>query len=160
MMMSRRTALALSLAALTPRLPQAADQAPLAVLEAWARATPPGARTAAAYLTLANPGRETDRLVGVWTDAAGRVELHTHEITEGVARMQAVEGLDIPAGGRLVLQPDGAHLMLFGLRRPLNPGDRLVLTLRFAKAGEMAVTAQVLAPGSGGPAQPPHHHPS
>lgn len=161
MNLTRRLVLASPLAALLPPVALAADPAPVTVLEAWARATPPGARTAAAYLTITNPGREADRLIGVSSEASERVELHTHEMAGGVARMRMVDSLDIPAGGQLVLQPDGAHLMLVGLRQALEPGGQLVLTLRFAKAGEIPVTAPVLALGSAGPAapHPPHHHP-
>lgn len=161
MILTRRIVLALPVAALVPPVARAAELASVTVLEAWARATPPGARTAAAYLTITNPGREADRLIGASTEASERVELHAHEMAGGIARMRMVESLDIPAGGQLALQPDGAHLMLVGLRRALEPGGQLVLNLRFARAGDIPVTAPIVAPGSAGPAapHPPHHHP-
>jgi copper(I)-binding protein len=100
------------------------------VEEAWARATPPGARTGAIYLTLVNDG-ETDSLVAAATDAADRAELHTHVHENGMMAMRQVETIEVPAGGQARLKPHGDHVMLFGLRGPLVAGEVLRLTLQF-----------------------------
>jgi periplasmic copper chaperone A len=59
--------------------------------------------------------------------------------------MQPVARVEIPAGGSLRLEPGGYHLMLVGLRKDLSAGDTIELSLRFEKAGEVTVTAQVRA---------------
>jgi periplasmic copper chaperone A len=121
----------------------------------WARATPPAARTGAAYLTIINPSREPDRLVGASSPAAAQAELHTH-ISEGnVTRMQQLQAVDIPAGGRVSFAPGGLHVMLVNLQTPLRDGTQFPLTLRFARAGEITIevpvsrNAPISAPASG-----------
>ena len=104
--------------------------AEIAIEEAWARATPPGARTGAIYLTLVNDGA-ADALVGADTEAADRAELHTHVHENGMMAMREVEAIAVPAGGTARLEPHGDHVMLFGLRGPLVAGEVLRLTLDF-----------------------------
>jgi copper(I)-binding protein len=124
----------------------------LAVVDAWARATPPGAGVAAAYLTIDNAGGEADRLLGASSDAAGRVEVHETRRDGELMRMRKAEPLDIPARERVVFGPGGLHVMLMELKEPLRQGDTLSLTLRFEHAGEVRVQASILA----GDATDPH----
>jgi periplasmic copper chaperone A len=112
-------------------------------IEAWARATPPGASVGAAYLIVRNEGDKDDRLVGAASPAAESVEAHETVDENGVARMRPLEGASIPAGGALVMRPGGAHLMLMGLAAPLREGSSFKLTLTFERAGKMTVEAQV-----------------
>jgi copper(I)-binding protein len=49
----------------------------LRIVKPYARATPPGAATAGAYLTIENRGAR-DRLVGASSPAATAVEIHYH----------------------------------------------------------------------------------
>jgi copper(I)-binding protein len=128
----------------------------LAVVDAWARATPPGAGVAAAYLTIDNSAGVADRLLGASSEAAGRVEVHETRREGDVMRMRKVEPLDVAAGERVVFGPGGLHVMLMDLRAPLKQGDKLPLVLRFEGAGEVQVEAEVLA----GDATDPHagHH--
>ena len=66
------------LGALTSAISPAWAQADtLAVENAWARATPPGAPVGGAYFTVRNEGAAADRLVGGESPASARVELHT-----------------------------------------------------------------------------------
>ena len=57
--------------------------------------------------------------------------------------------------GSVELKPGGMHLMLLGLKQPLQPGQSVPLTLRFEKAGEVPVQLQVQ--GTGAPAQDAGH---
>ena len=133
-------ALALAAAALLAAGPVAAGGA-LTVEEARARILLPS-RPGAGWLTIRNSGA-ADRLTGVESPAAERVELHTHIHEGGVMMMRRMEGLDVPAGGRVALEPGGDHLMLFGLKRGLKPGDTFPLTLLFEKAGRITVEMRV-----------------
>ena len=117
----------------------------------WTRATPPGAPTAAGFLTIENPGDAADRLLGGSTEVADRVEIHEMSMANGVMTMRRLdEGLSIPPGGAVALEPGGYHLMLIGLGAPLAPGDTVPLTLTFERAGEVAVELTVEAIGVGG----------
>ena len=125
--------------------------AQVSVESPWARPTPPNAKLAAGYLTVVNAGA-ADRLVGASSPAAARVETHMTRKDGDIFRMREVEHLDVPANGRLELKPAGAHLMLIDIRRPFRAGEKVPVTLRFEKAGEVKVE---LAVGHGAPES--HH---
>jgi copper(I)-binding protein len=131
-------------AAICAALPALAGD--LTVDGAYARAVPEGVRASAAYMTIANAGAEDDRLVAARAPFAARVELHTHLMENGVARMREVEGgIPVPAGESVTLQPGGLHVMFMGLSAPLHEGDTASITLVFERAGEMAVDAPIRA---------------
>jgi len=123
---------------------------PPAVTNAWVRATPPGARTAAAYLTMTSPAGG-DRLVGASTPAAGAVEIHTQVAEGGVSRMARLAELELPAGEAVRLEPGGLHLMLIDLAMPLEPGAKVPLSLRFAGAGDLKLEVPVVDARAGAP---------
>ncbi len=136
---------------------------PVAIEQPWARATPPGAQTAAAYLKIVNHGAEEDVLIGASTPEAARVEFHETTMTGGVMRMRpATRGIAVPAHGTIELNPNGGyHIMLSGLKAPLKSGTMLPVTLRFAKAGSIEVVFAVEPIGARGPsagAAPEHAH--
>jgi periplasmic copper chaperone A len=124
------------------------------ISQAWARATAPGVDVGAAYLTL-DGGASDDSLVSASSARAAMVHLHTVEESGGVAKMRAVEGIDVPAKRRVVLAPKGTHIMLMGLSRPLVAGETFPLELRFAKAGPVGVIVLVRAAGADAPPPPP-----
>jgi hypothetical protein len=55
----------------------------------------------------------------------------------------AVLSVDVPAHGRVRFEPNGLHVMLIDLVRPLKKGDRFTLTLTFQHAGPVRVEALV-----------------
>lgn len=123
----------------------------LAVEGAWARASV-GAN-GAAYFTVRNMGDTEDRLVAVRGDVAKAVELHAMSMDGGVMKMHAAEGgIAVPAKGTAELKPGGLHVMLIGLKAPLEEGDTFPLTLVFEKAGERTVEIAV-----GSISGPPEH---
>ena len=127
-----------------------------AVTQAWARATAPGVDVGAVYMTI-DGGAKSDKLVSASTARAAMVHLHTVEESGGVAKMRPVDGVDVPAGKRVLLAPKGTHVMLMGLAQPLVAGETFPLNLRFAKAGELTVSVAVRAAGADAPpAQAPH----
>ena len=58
-------------------------------------------------------------------------------------KMMKVEYIPAPANGKTIVKPGGYHLMIFGLKKKLNIGDKLPLTLIFEQAGEISVTAEI-----------------
>ena len=110
------------------------------VKDAWIRATPPGAPTAAAYATITNPAISSDRLLGGTTAAAGAVEPHQMTKAGGVMRMRPMAGgMAIAASGTVRLTPNSDHLMLIGLKHALVAGQHVRVMLRFRRAGEVPV---------------------
>jgi copper(I)-binding protein len=128
----------------------AAAFAQVEVENAWSRATPPGAKVAAGYLTIRNKSASPDRLVGASTAIAARVETHVLEKQGEVMRMREVKGYDVPAKGSFELKPGGAHLMLVDIKRPLKAGEKISMVLRFEKAGEVKTDLEVRALGATG----------
>src|SRR3954467_5552957 len=129
-------------------LAASAAQAQITVQEAWARATPPGAKIAAGYLTVRNAGA-ADKLVSASSPAAERVETHVTIRDGDISRMREGKGYEVPARGTLALKPGSSHLMLVNIKAPLKEGTSVPLTLRFEKAGEIKTQLQV-RPLSGG----------
>ena len=123
----------------------------IVVTSAWARSTPPGAKVAAAYLTIENRGLQEDRLQGAKTDAAGSVAGHETAEENGIARMRPVPDLRVAAGATLEMRPGGVHLMLMELRAPIRQGDQFSVTLDFANAGKLTVPLAVAPIGAAGP---------
>lgn len=101
----------------------------------------------AAYMTIINRGESDVTLVGAATDAATTAEIHEVVMNGDVMQMQPLaDGLLIPAGGSVTLQPGGYHIMMMGLTRALAPGDALALTLTFATADGMTMEEAIAAP--------------
>ena len=117
--------------------------AQITVSDAWTRATAPGAKIAAGYMTLRNASKTPDKLVAASSPAAQKVETHVTVRDGDVFRMREVKGYEIPGGGSFELKPGGAHLMLVSLKAPLKEGNKVPLTLRFERAGEVKTELHV-----------------
>jgi copper(I)-binding protein len=120
-----------------------AGDAAVKIDKAWARPTVAGQTAGGAFLTLTSPA--ADRLVGASTPAAERVELHSMKMEGDTMRMRQVEAIELPAGRAVTLGPGGLHLMFMGLRAPLKAGEKVPLTLRFEKAGEVKIAVPISA---------------
>jgi copper(I)-binding protein len=68
-----------------------------------------------------------------------------------VMKMRRVQAVEVPAKGSAALQPGGFHIMLVGLKHPLQEGERFPLTLTFETAGEITVEFAVEGVASMGP---------
>ena len=128
--------------------PHSHEKGELQVRHPWARATPPGAKVAGAFLEIRNSGKQRDRLLSAATPVAARVEMHVTEREGEVLRMRQVKSFDVPGGSRLELKPGAHHLMLVDPHHPLKKGERFPLTLRFERAGEIEVSVEVQDLGS------------
>ena len=82
--------------------------------------------------------------MGGSSPVAAAVELHQTRLVDGRRVMTAApEGIVIPGGKTLILEPATSHLMLLGLTADLMQGETFPLTLRFERTGEVTVTARV-----------------
>jgi hypothetical protein len=115
----------------------------LTISHPWSRATAGSAKTGALYLTVANAGAEADRLLGVSAEVAARCELHLSGMNGDVMTMQMVDKVEVPAGGAVSFAPQGAHVMLIGLKAPLKKGSSFPAVLHFEKAGDVTVEVEV-----------------
>lgn len=125
----------------------------LTVAQPWSRATAPSQQAGGVFLKIENSSDKADRLIGVESNAADIVELHTM-IQEGdVMKMRPIKGgIEVPAKGHAELAPGGNHVMLIGLHGALVKGAKVPLTLIFEHAGRVEVEANIEGAGSRGPA--------
>lgn len=141
-MLAIRPFLAAAAAALAFALPVAAHDG-VHINQPYARAS---AQSGAIFMVIVNHAAADDRLIAAAApDVADMVELHTHkEDANGVMQMMAVpEGFVIPAESEHALARGGDHIMLMGLKKPLNTGDTIHVTLTFERAGEVEVDVPV-----------------
>ena len=124
------------------------DKGDLQIRHPWSRATPAGAKVGVGYMEIRNRGKQAERLLGASSPVAQRVEMHVTRREGEVIQMRQVESFPIPARQRIELQPGGGHLMLVDLARPLKKGERVPLTLRFERAGEVEIEMEVQEIGS------------
>jgi copper(I)-binding protein len=105
---------------------------------------PPNAPVLGGYVAIYNSSDADDRLVGIESPAAEKVELHRSVITDGIARMQPlVDGLVVPAGSSIWVGADGTHAMFVKPNRRYVVGDEVPATLIFENAGRVDVTFKV-----------------
>lgn len=135
----------------------------LSIETPWIRATPGGAKVAGGYVTVINSGKDADKLVGAAIPQAGRGEIHSMSMEDGVMKMAPVEGgLAIEPGASVALKPGGLHLMFLDLTNGLKAGETVQGTLEFERAGKVPVSFTVAPIGAQGPgAQAPggeHQH--
>jgi copper(I)-binding protein len=123
----------------------------------WSRAVPKGGSVAAGYLKITNTGTEPDRLVSGSTPVAGRLEVHEMSMDKGVMKMRPLpNGLEIKPGETVELKPGSFHIMMTGLKQPIEKGKAFKASLVFEKAGPVDVDFDVLGVGASAPSAPAH----
>lgn len=111
------------------------------------QAMKPAGGNGAIFMTLVNEGGTPDRVLMAQCDAADTVELHESHIEDDVMKMQpVVGGIEVPANGKLELKPGGFHVMLIGLKRDLAVGDKVPVTIKLERSGELKLEAEVKQP--------------
>ncbi|MGA0816670.1 MAG: copper chaperone PCu(A)C [Burkholderiaceae bacterium] len=144
------TGIALGLAlSLSPATAKDVKVGSLKIEHGYAMETRPGQPNGGAFIEVENRGKRVERLLSVSfpKTVSERGELHTMKHENGKMIMREVPKFEIPAGGKLKLQPGGDHLMLIGIKEPLKPGSTVKATLQFENAGKVEVDLTVKARG-------------
>ncbi|WP_229866293.1 copper chaperone PCu(A)C [Streptomyces spinoverrucosus] len=84
------------------------------------------------YAWLFNQGQRSDRLLGAKTTVAPSVDIVT---ADGAVRGPVA----LPTGKLVELEEGRVHLQLRGLRQQIRGGEFVWITLRFERAGEIAL---------------------
>ncbi len=112
------------------------DASSLTITDTWVKAADEG--MTAAFGTFENSSDHDITITGATSDAATAVELH--EVVDDV--MRPVEGgFTVAAGGSLMLEPGGYHLMFMGIPAPIAAGDDVTVTLTLSDGSELDLTA-------------------
>lgn len=122
----------------------AAACAGVSVTAPWVRATVPAQKSTGAFMRLQSD--ESVRLVGVSSPVAAQVEMHKMEMKNDMMKMQRIDGIDLPAGKGVNLATGGYHIMLVGLKRQLNAGEAVELSLQVQAKGKKPETITVKVP--------------
>jgi len=114
----------------------------------WSRAVPKGATVAAGYLTIKNTGTEPDRLMSGSTPVAAKFEIHEMSMDKGVMRMPVPAGIEIKPGETIEPKSQSLHIMMTGLKQPIEKGKPFKAWLVFEKAGTLDVDFTVEGVGA------------
>jgi copper(I)-binding protein len=117
------------------------DGPPLEVNNVTIYAPLPGSRAAVAYLDFANHSNADIVVTDIQSPSFGSVEFHESRLDAGVASMQPVASLVVPAGRTVTLAPRRMHLMLLDPVNAPAVGDAISLRIRYDAAGEILVRA-------------------
>lgn len=101
------------------------DQKVVSASKAWIKAPAAGETTATAFVVVDNPTMYDVYLMSASTDVAGRAQFQ--KVVGGKA--ETIESITAPAYDSVELKPDGNQILLMDLKRPLNPGDKILITL-------------------------------
>lgn len=102
---------------------------------------------------------EDDRLLSASVDSSIAETVELHETVEadmgegmddeemedmgGAMTMRPVDGIDLPSGATVSLEPGGLHIMLLDLAEPLEAGQAFDLVLEFAESDARTVEIEV-----------------
>ena len=107
------------------------------------RMVPPGQTVSAAFMILHNHGMKERTVIAAHSDVADAVELHNHIMEDGMMKMRRVDAIAVPGHAEVVLKPGGLHIMLIGLTRGLEVGEKVTLELEFADGERLSFKAPV-----------------
>ena len=93
------------------------------------------------FMEITNPSSNEITLIGGSSDS-GMVEIHETVMGADGMQMQEINGgIEIPAGGTVVLQPGGLHVMIMNLNSDVVAGDEVTVDLEFDGHPNVSVTA-------------------
>lgn len=100
--------------------------------------------SSAVYMQIENRGATDIIIAAASASAAHAVEFHRSLVAGDIARMDPVESLVIPAGGKLELRPGGLHMMLLQVTSDLTSGASIALDLDLASGGTLQLSVPVM----------------
>ena len=82
-------------------------------------------------------------LDGRMADSAAAAEMHQMQMVKMTMVMTPVNQVNIPARGKTSFNPNGLHIMLYGLKTRPVPGDTINVTLKLDDGTTVPVQATV-----------------
>lgn len=111
------------------------------VSASWIKTTIPGSAVSAAYMQIKSV--TPFKLMKAESPAAGIVEIHDMKMNAGVMEMKALDAIDVPANKAIELKPGGMHVMLMNVKKPINKGDKIPMTLTFEGANKKTLLVKL-----------------
>ena len=123
----------------------AASPPGVTVSDGWMRFLTPRI-PAGGYFTLHNGGQDAEVLDGARSPDCGMLMLHQSSDLSGMARMQDVGSVLVPAGGTVSFAPGGYHLMCMQPSPALHLGGKIPVTLTFQDGSSLTTSFSVRGP--------------
>jgi copper(I)-binding protein len=108
----------------------------------WVKLPAPGETTATAYVSVDNPTMYAIYLLSASADVAGKVEMREMD-KDGTEKPEPVTEVTVPAYGGIEMEPKGLHLVLSDLKKPLQEGDTVMLSVTTEVGTKLEVAAPV-----------------
>lgn len=124
----------------------------LRVDEAVINLSPVDGNPASGYLTVHGGPNDVD-LLSVTADDAIRVEMHETVEDNGMASMQMIKKVPIPAGDIVTFEPGGKHLMIWGVGGGSIHRGTLSLVFIFSNDDRIAFDAVIRKVGDPAPTE-------
>ena len=116
---------------------------------------PPTTRVMTAYVDMTNTAQRNVVITSVSSPQFKRIEMHTMNMTDGVASMERLPSIKIQQQQTVSLQSGGMHLMMFSPIKRLKTGDIVQLTFNLSNGSHEHIDLPVQKRKI---AQHHHHH--
>jgi len=126
------------------------DPRPLNVDGGYVRLNANPGAPSAGYFTI-HGGPAAVVLRDVTTDAAVRVEMHESKTQDGMATMEAIDTVDVPAGETIRFEPAGKHLMLWQVNPQAVAAGKMTFTFIFSNGDRILADAVIQSPNGNAP---------
>lgn len=95
------------------------------------------------FMTIHNGAKKDDVITSVSSEAAETVDLAEYEGTGKDRKTTTLDEIATPGSNAVMMDQDGYHLVLSGLKEPIESGDTIPLIMNFAENGELKVEVSV-----------------
>lgn len=104
-----------------------------------------GNRPGVVFFKLSNMSDMNKTLISAHSTSAKKIEIHTHDMKDGVMRMRRLDALTIDANTSVYLKPHGLHLMVFGYTAS---EDEMNITLHFESEEQITFAPEIVSYGA------------
>jgi copper(I)-binding protein len=113
----------------------------LEIVHPWCIETGDTAKPVVVSMTIRNAGARPDRLLSASAPSAARTELRAGVPPD--AEGDIIASVPVGAKSEVNLKRGGPHVLLTGMKKPLDPYDSFLMTLTFERAGKVEVEVMV-----------------
>ena len=102
-------------------------------------------RPGVVFFKLSNISDKNKTIISAQSMSAKKIEIHTHDMKNGVMRMRRLDALTIDANTSVHLKPYGLHLMVYGYTAYEN---EMSITLHFDTEEQITFTPEIVSYGA------------
>lgn len=114
------------------------------VINPTLKLTPPTMNVTAAFFTITNNGDKEVKLLRVTGEFAKEFEIHEMKMENGSMKMRPIVQLIVPSHKTIELKHGGYHIMIFGLKKPLEENQEYKLNLIFDHNQKIEIKAKAI----------------